>query len=60
VDEYKPLAMGWFRKAAEAGLPPAMHNLGRAVQVDSVKTRVESACGFSASSSSNTMNCFQV
>ena len=21
-------AVGWFRKAAEAGLPPAMHNLG--------------------------------
>jgi len=29
VDECKPLAVGWFTKAAEAGLAKAMFNVGR-------------------------------
>jgi len=43
--------------------PPVMHfggyELGRAVQVDSIKTRVESAYGFSACNY-NIMNCINV
>ena len=38
--------------AAQVGAAPSvrawLHSLGRAVQVNSIKTRVESACGFSA------------
>jgi len=47
VDECKPLDSG---AAAAALLAPGCCcvGLGRAVQVDSIKIRVESACGFSA------------
>jgi hypothetical protein len=62
VDECKPVAVGRRMLAGQFGCLPSPDNLqpdeqraverylqrGRAVQVDSIKLRVESACGFSA------------